>query len=162
MAKKSEETNEQKSQNTQQINVLGQYIKDVSFEAPNTPALFKEMKKSPEVSVNVDLQASKQDEDIYEVTLHVRTEAKIDDKVCFLCEVTYGALSKVICDPKVLEPILLIEIPRIIFPFVRNIIGDMTRESGFPPLWINPIDFVGMYNQRAEQLAKRAKEEAKA
>ena len=142
--------------NEQQVSIAinAQFVKDISFEAPHVPQIFTELKSNPEINVNVDVQAGKVQDTVYQVNLKIKAEAKAEDKVAFLCEVEYGCIATVQVAPEHIEPILLIEIPRLLFPFARNIIADLTRESGFPPLMINPIDFVGLYHKRLEELQK--------
>ncbi len=143
--------------NTQEVSIAinAQFVKDISFEAPHVPQIFTEIKSNPEINVSVDVQAAKVQETTYQVALKIKAEAKAEDKVAFLCEVEYGCIASVQVPVEHVEPILLIEIPRLLFPFVRNIIADLTRESGFPPLMINPIDFVGLYHKRLEEIKKQ-------
>ena len=153
---------ENNTENTEQqqvaIAINAQFVKDISFEAPHVPQIFTELKSNPEINVNVDVQAGKIQDTVYQVDLKIKAEAKVEDKVAFLCEVEYGCIATVQVPPEHVEPILLIEIPRLLFPFARNIIADLTRESGFPPLMINPIDFVGLYHKRLEELQKEKEE----
>lgn len=150
----SENNTENNQQQQVAIAINAQFVKDISFEAPHVPQIFTELKSNPEINVNVDVQAGKVQDTVYQVSLKIKAEAKAEDKVAFLCEVEYGCIATVQVPSEHIEPILLIEIPRLLFPFVRNIIADLTRESGFPPLMINPIDFVGLYNKRLEELKK--------
>ncbi|MBR1946214.1 MAG: protein-export chaperone SecB [Alphaproteobacteria bacterium] len=150
----SENTTENNEQQQVAIAINAQFVKDISFEAPHVPQIFTELKTNPEINVNVDVQAGKVQDTVYQVALKIKTEAKAEGKVAFLCEVEYGCIATVQVAPEHIEPILLIEIPRLLFPFARNIIADLTRESGFPPLMINPIDFVGLYHKRLEELKK--------
>ena len=153
---------ENKTENNEQqqvaIAINAQFVKDISFEAPHVPQIFTEVKTNPEINVNVDVQAGRIQDTVYQVGLKIKAEAKVEDKVAFLCEVEYGCIATVQVPPEHVEPILLIEIPRLLFPFARNIIADLTRESGFPPLMINPIDFVGLYHKRLEELKKEKEE----
>ena len=149
--------NEKPSENNANLNPIvinAQFVKDISFEAPHVPEIYLEMKTSPDVSISVDVEAGKLQDRLFQVRLKMKAEAKIQDKTAFLCEVDYGCLAEINVPDDHLEPILLIEIPRLLFPFVRNILADLTRESGFPPLMINPIDFVGLYNQRLKDIKK--------
>ena len=155
MSENNTENNEQQVA----IAINAQFVKDISFEAPHVPQIFTELKSNPEINVNVDVQAGKIQDTVYQVNLRIKAEDKAEDKVAFLCEVEYGCIATVQVAPEHIEPILLIEIPRLLFPFARNIIADLTRESGFPPLMINPIDFVGLYHKRLEEL-KKEKESA--
>ena len=157
----TEKNNEAAQQPQQAITINAQFVKDVSFEAPHVPQIFTELKSAPEISVNVNVEAGKVQENLFQVSLKIKAEAKVEDKVAFLCEVDYGCLTTVALPPEHVEPVLLIEVPRLLFPFVRNIIADMTRDSGFPPLMINPIDFVGLYHQRLAELKKQQEEQNK-
>ena len=156
--------NENNTENNQQLApvvINAQYVRDISFEAPHVPQIFTELKSSPEIAVNVDVQAAKMQDNVFEVTLKIKTEAKVETKTAFLCEVEYGCIAGVNVPAEHVEPILLIEIPRLLFPFARNIIADLTRESGFLPLMINPIDFVGLYHQRLAEMQKQKEAENK-
>ena len=156
--------NENNTENNQQLApvvINAQYVRDISFEAPHVHQIFTELKSSPEIAVNVDVQAAKMQDNVFEVTLKIKTEAKVETKTAFLCEVEYGCIAGVNVPAEHVEPILLIEIPRLLFPFARNIIADLTRESGFPPLMINPIDFVGLYHQRLAEMQKQKEAENK-
>lgn len=153
--------NENNTENNQQLApviINAQYVKDISFEAPHVPQIFTELKASPEIAVSVDVQAGKIQENVFQVSLKIKAEAKTEEKIAFLCEVDYGCIAEVSVPAEHVEPILLIEIPRLLFPFARNIIADLTRDSGFPPLMINPIDFVGLYHQRLAEMQKKEEE----
>lgn len=151
----SGETNEEKTQPEEQhqpIVVDGQYTKDLSFEAPETPDIFSVMHEgAPDIKIDVDVRASKRGEFSYEVLLTIKAECKIADKVAFLCELVYGGKFTLHVPEDTLKPMLLIECPRLLFPFARNIVADCTRDGGFPPLMLNPIDFVTLYRQGMEQ-----------
>lgn len=129
-----------------------QYIKDLSFENPRAPEIFHTLKQAPQVTVNIDVTARPMAQaDDYEIVLMINAEAKTDDQVVFVVELTYAAVFQLSGLPREsLQPILLIEVPRLIFPFARNVVADVTRDSGFPPLLIQPIDFVALYRQKFE------------
>lgn len=133
-----------------QLTVNGQYVKDLSFEVPNAPAIFSELSKaSPEIPIGIDIEAQKVGERSFEVVLKINIEAKVNGKAAFIAELSYAGIFTVQGVPQEhLQPLLLIECPRLIFPFARNIIADMTRDGGFPPLMMQPIDFVALYRQR--------------
>jgi preprotein translocase subunit SecB len=150
------------------VQINAQYIKDLSFETPNHPDILLEMKKAPEISINVDVQAKKiQAEDAYTVDLLVKAQATDPDnkKTIFLCEVDYGSLVTLKVAKEQVEPFLLVEIPHLLFPYVRNLISDMTRDGGLPPLFLNPIDFSAIYRQKVaekqQQIAESEKESKK-
>jgi preprotein translocase subunit SecB len=85
------------------------------------------------------------------VLLQIRAEAKANDRVCFIAELVYAGIFTVNVDPQVLEAVLLVECPRLLFPFARNILADITRDGGFPPVLLTPIDFVALWQSRRAQ-----------
>lgn len=132
-----------------QFRVLTQYIKDLSFENPNVPRTLGPMEHQPDIGVRVDVNVQRFSETDFEITLAIGVDAKAKDLVMFLVELQYSGLFRLSHIPAdSLEPLLLVECPRQIFPFARRIIADATRDGGFPPLLIDPIDFVGLYQQR--------------
>ncbi len=142
---------------TPQIGILGQFIKDLSFENP-TPAqtLQKLAKEQPNMDINVSLNARTLGEDIYEVDLKITTTAKIGDETAFVAELLYSGLFAAKNLPEQsLQPFLMIEAPRLLFPFARRIIADVTRDGGFPPLMLEPIDFAALYQQQMQQAAEK-------
>ena len=140
--------NEQKPTGSIQINA--QYVKDLSFEAPAMPMILSEIKGAPSISVDIDVKANKGGDKLYMVELTVKTKAiKADDKkTVFICELTYGGLVTLDVPAEHIEPLLLVEIPHLLFPYARAIIANTTREAGLPPLQINPVDFASLYRQR--------------
>lgn len=139
-----------------------QYIKDLSFENPNVLVKYSEVKKQPEVSVNVETHVSKVQDNTYETTLKTVINSKIDDKPMFVIDITYGALVTV--DKQVnsenLETILLVHVPFLMFPYLRYIISDITRNGGYPPLLIEPIDFASLYLQKKKQNQEKSNSHA--
>ena len=128
--------------------MLAQYVKDLSFEAPNTPQIFGAMQEgTPDIKVNVDVRANQIQSEGYEVILQINAECKAGDKSAFILELVYGGLVRTNLTPETLRPALLIETPRNLFPFARNIVSDVTRDGGFQPLMLAPMDFVTMYEQ---------------
>lgn len=153
-------TENNQKQMTPSVQINAQYIKDFSFEAPNMPFALMEMKSAPEININIDLKAGKtQNEKVFTVDLTLRLNAKTkeNDKTLFLCELVYGALVTLDAPDDVREPVLMVEIPHLIFPYARAIIGNAIREAGLPSLQINPIDFAGLYRAK---LAEKEKEKA--
>ena len=131
------------------IQVIGQYVKDLSFENPGAPT---GLNIRPNIDLGVDLQARRLDETHYEVELKLRVAAKADDKPVFLMELSYGGLFLIESVPaEVLQQVLLIEAPHLLFPFARRIVADCVRDGGMPPLMIEPIDFASLYRARMEQ-----------
>ncbi len=130
------------SEQAYQLIVNAQYIKDLSFENPRAPQSLTQQTSAPAVEINVDVKAQNLGADAYEVVLTVNASAKVDAGPLFLIELIYGAVVTVRNVPQTaLTPIILVEVPLLLFPFARNIIADATRDGGFPPLMINPIDF---------------------
>lgn len=142
------ETVETAESTTPPLTIGAQYIKDLSFEAPSTPTVFPMMHNStPDIQVNVDVQASNIKGNTYEVVLLINAQCKIGEETAFISELSYGGVFVVNASEEHVRPLLLIEAPRLLFPFARNIIADVTRDGGFPPLLLSPLDFVDMYRK---------------
>ncbi|MBT3237453.1 MAG: protein-export chaperone SecB [Rhodospirillaceae bacterium] len=138
----------------QPISINAQYIKDLSFEAPETPGIFSIMQSNaPDVTINIDVNAHPVQDSTFEVQLHTKAECKVGDKTAFICELVYGGLFTLNVEEEHVQPMLLIECPRLLFPFARNVMADATRDGGFPPLMLAPVDFVSMYQQQAAAAA---------
>ena len=134
------------------MSILSQYIKDLSFENPRAPSSLEPGKSRPEIQVRVDARAQELGAERYEVTFQLHCEAKVGADAVFMVELTYAGLFSLSNVPREsLQPVLLIECPRLLFPFARRIVADVTRDGGFPPLMIDPIDFVALYRRRQEQ-----------
>lgn len=132
--------------------VNAQYIKDLSFEAPNTPAVFTQMQQSqPDISVNVDVQARPLEAPVYEVVLNVRADCKSGETQAFLVELSYGGVFTLNVPQADVHPVLLIECPRLLFPFARQIVSTTTINGGFLPLMLGPIDFASLYQRQLRQ-----------
>ncbi|MDE2135540.1 MAG: protein-export chaperone SecB [Alphaproteobacteria bacterium] len=132
------------------VQVVGQYVKDLSFENPNAPG---NLTSRPQIELNVDLQARQVEREHYEVELKLRVSAKADDKPAFLLELVYAGLFHLQNIPdEVRNQVLLIEGPHILFPFARRIVADMVRDGGMPPLMIEPIDFAALYRAKAMEM----------
>lgn len=160
----SDETEEQTAEEgataAPPIQINAQYIKDLSFEAPATPGIFGKMQTdAPDVTINVDVNAHPVQDNLYEVQLHIRATCDVAKETAFISELVYGGLFTVNVPPEHLQPMLLIECPRLLFPFARNIVADMTRDGGFPPLMMAPVDFVAMFQNQAN-VEETPKEEA--
>jgi preprotein translocase subunit SecB len=135
-----------------QIVVHAQYIKDLSFENPNAPDILIDPPQQPDVQIGVNVNARGLNSEQYEVVLSLSANAKTEDKVLFLTELTYAAIvSAPGASRDDLNPLIMIEAPRLMFPFARAIISDMTRDGGFMPLSIQPIDFVAVYQSNIER-----------
>lgn len=137
-----------------------QYIKDLSFEVPNAPAVFTTLRSAPRVDINLDVQARRitDGENVFEVVLAIRAHAVDPGETVqpgetaanvFLAELAYAGVFTLTNIPDTsMEPVLLVECPRILFPFARNILADVTRDGGFPPVLVQPIDFLALWQQR--------------
>lgn len=135
------------------LRVLAQYLKDHSFENPRAPASFREG-EAPGIEVNVDVNARSFGNDQFEVELSVSARARRGQDVVFVVETTYAGVFELTNIPEgQVEPILLIECPRLLFPFARQIIAETTSAGNFPPVMLDPIDFLGIYQRN---LAARA------
>lgn len=146
------------AQQTVTFQVNAQYIKDLSFEAPGTPQIFAALANAtPEVNVQVNLDTQPMGNHLHEVTLRIAIEAKLQDKTAFILDLTYCGVFTVQMPEEHLQPMLMIECPRLLFPFARNIVADMVRDGGFPPILLQPIDFVSLYRSRLEQAAAAEK-----
>ena len=137
-----------------------QFVKDLSFEVPGAPNIYTTLRVQPQVAINLDVQARRVAEggNAYEVTLMIRAEAtdpsapangQTPAPVVFIAELTYAGVFTLSGLPdNAIEPVLLVECPRILFPFARNILADVTRDGGFPPVLLQPIDFVQLWQSR--------------
>jgi len=133
----------------QQLIVNAQYIKDLSFENPRAPQSLIQQPTQPSVDINVDVKAQNLGPEVYEVVLTINVTARIQEEPVFLVELAYGTVVTVKNVPQeMLAPLILVETPRIAFPFARAIIANATRDGGFPPLMINPIDFAELLRRQ--------------
>ncbi len=134
-----------------QINVLGQYIKDLSFENPSAPRSLRGAGK-PSIQINFNVQAQPIGEEMFEVALTLEANATGEDGVIYKLELVYAGGFRLHNLPKeAIQPVLFIECPALLFPFVRRLVSDLSREGGFPPLLLDPIDFASLYRQRMMQ-----------
>jgi preprotein translocase subunit SecB len=145
--------------------VNAQYVKDLSFEVPGAPQIYATLRSPPQVSVNLDVQVKRLHEDqlVFEVALVARVEATKTPEtvngtetsgIVFLAELTYAGIFTLTGIPEnQIEPVLVVEGPRLLFPFARNILSDVTRDGGFPPVMLGPIDFLALWQARRAQVA---------
>ena len=137
-----------------QVRIVAQYVKDMSFENPNAPASFNmgEAAQQPRIDVSVNVNARRASDDLFEVELKINVDAKNDTQAMFAVELLYAGLFALKNVPDdALEPFLIVEAPRLIFPFARRIVADATRDGGYAPLMLDPIDFASMYLARMNQ-----------
>lgn len=136
------------------LNVNVQYVKDISFENPKAPMSFT-TNEVPQMDVNVDLNVQSFEKDLYEVALAIQVSAKAKEEKVFLIELTYaGLFTAKFQNKEDLEKVLLVQCPHILFPYARRIISDMTRDGGYAPLYVNPIDFMHLYLQNKDKIVK--------
>lgn len=141
---------EQTGTDSRQIIVNAQYIKDLSFENPAAPASLMPQETPPKIELTVDIQAQKLQDEVFEVSLHITAKATTEKGTLFLTDLTYaGVFTTGEIPENQKELILLVYCPTLIFPFARRIIADVTRDGGFPPLMIDPVDFAALYHKRA-------------
>ena len=132
------------------LNVLGQYIKDLSFESPGAPQALQSPPNNPQLQVSVNVGATRQTAEDFEVTLNLEARARSDAGVIYNVEVAYGGVFRLRNIPdNMVQPVLLIDCPTLLFPFLRRVVADVTRDGGFPPLMLDPIDFRSLYAQNA-------------
>jgi len=137
------------------LQIAAQYIKDFSFENPNAPDSLVSGQSNPSINVSVDVQAKRRSEEEYESDLKISVNASRDDgSVVFIVELVYGGVFRLSNIPNnQIQPVILIECPRLLFPFARRILADATRDGGFPPLMLDPIDFAALYQQQMQAQA---------
>ena len=133
------------------INALAQYAKDLSFENPNAPrSLQPQEGQGPQINIQVNVNAQQLAETDFEVELTLEGNAKVNNDVLFAFDLKYAGVFRMLNIPQdQLHPAVMIECPRLLFPFARQIVAEAVRNGGFPPLYIDPIDFVGLYRQKA-------------
>lgn len=131
-----------------QLTVLAQYIKDLSFESPQAPQSLQGPGQNPQLKVSVNVNAAARAEEAYEVALSIEVHARSDSGVIYNVEMIYGGLFRLRGVPQnMLQPVLFVDCPTILFPFMRRVLADVTRDGGFPPLMLDPIDFGRLYTQ---------------
>jgi len=132
-----------------QIGVLAQYVKDLSFENPHAPRSLAPSAAQPAINIQVNVEAAPVAETDFEVSLRIEGKAESQGMLLFNFELVFGGLFRVQNVPAdSIQPVVMIECPRLLFPFAREIIASATRNGGFAPLLLNPIDFVALYRQR--------------
>ncbi len=136
-----------------QLSVLGQYIKDFSFENPNAPRSLAPSQTQPAINIQINVGVQQLAETDYEITLVLEGKAESSGMVLFAFDLTFAGVFRVQNVPQeTLQPLIMIECPRLLFPFAREIVATAVRNGGFPPLLLDPVDFVALYQQRAAQI----------
>jgi preprotein translocase subunit SecB len=139
----------QAQENAPQLNVLGQFIKDFSFENPNAPRALTPSPQQPSIKINIGVEAAPLAENDVEVTLRLDGKAEVQGFVLFGFELLYAGVFRILnIPPESLQPMVMIECPRLLFPFAREIVATATRNGGFPPLMLEPVDFASLYRER--------------
>ena len=140
-----------------QLNVLAQYIKDLSFENPNAPRSLQPSQQQPAINIQINVSAQQLAQTDYEISLKLEGKAESAGTVLFAFDLTFAGVFRVQNVPaETLQPIVMIECPRLLFPFAREIVATSVRNGGFPPLLLDPVDFVALYQQRAAQMQAAA------
>jgi preprotein translocase subunit SecB len=135
-----------------QLNVLAQYVKDLSFENPNAPRSLQPSQQQPNINIQINVNAQPLSETDVEVSLKLEGKAEVNDSLLFSFDLDFAGVFRVQNIPQdSLQPVLMIECPRLLFPFAREIVATSVRNGGFPPLLLDPVDFVGLYQQRLAQ-----------
>ena len=151
----TEKTTKAEDNKNFQFIINTQYLKDLSFENPKAPDSLKIFDSKPEIKIDIDIKSKplkNHGDDIYEVDLMIKGSTTVKNEIMFLIETTYSGIFTIKNAPSdVLEKVLLIECPKFLFPFLRTIIATNTRDGGFPPLMITPIDFVGLYESKKKK-----------
>ncbi len=149
---------DKKTDNSQPgIMILTQYIKDMSLELPLAPEIFKEMGQTPDVHVDINMRHRQLDDGATEVILDTKMDADVAGKKLFILELSYAALASLNVPEESVEPVIYIELPRLLFPFVRSIVANSMSAAGLPPIMISPIDFVALYQAKQAQREAEAK-----
>lgn len=145
-------TTQQAAQPPVQVRILSQYVKDLSFENPIVRKLMASPGDSPNLKVEVNVNAERVDGDVFESAIEFKATATNNVGTIYVLETVYAGLFKIESMPdQALEPFLLISGPTTIFPFLRRLVADVTREGGYPPLMLDPIDFASLYMRRQKE-----------
>ncbi len=140
------------------LNVLAQYVKDLSFESPGAPGSLRGRDSAPGINISVNVGANPLSEKEFDVTITLNAKASFEKDVLFNVELVYGGVFRIEGFPQEhMLPVLFIECPRLLFPFARQIIAEATRNGGFPPLMLDPIDFAQMFQQKLAEDQARSK-----
>jgi len=135
------------------LNVLAQYIKDFSFENPNAPRSLNPNQAQPVIQIQINVGVQQLAETDYEVSLKLEGKAESTGTVLFAFDLAFAGVFRVLNVPQQqMQPLIMIECPRLLFPFAREIVATAVRNGGFPPLLLDPVDFVALYQQRVAQM----------
>ncbi len=153
---KPEEAAPQEGQPGPMLQILAQYTKDQSFENPNAPDSLRNDQSAPAINIQIEIGRQMMENDTVEVTLILKADARREDQVSFIAELEYaGLFAFQNVQAQDLQPLIMIECPRLLFPFARQILASMTQNGGFPPIMLEPPDFAGMFR---EEMMRRSAE----
>jgi preprotein translocase subunit SecB len=136
----------------------GQYIKDVSFENPRAPQSLLSLREPPGIDISVDLNAQRLQENMFELVIHIAARAIHEKNTIFLIDIDYAGIFEIkgITGEAALEQTVLVDCAYLLFPFARRVIADLTRDGGFPPLQLEPINFHVLYEQNKHSISRQA------
>jgi preprotein translocase subunit SecB len=154
-------TPEQAQQQIQQpITIQAQYVKDLSFENPGAPAALGGQNKAPQIAINLDLDGKQLGERQFEILLKINANATVDEQTVFMVELTYGGVCRIASEvpAEQVTAVAMIEGARQLFPFARSVLANATRDGGYPPLLMQPVNFIAFYQQMVakQQAAQQA------
>jgi len=143
------------------VHIGAQYVKDLSFENPGAPRVLISGVKQPQGNVRIDVRTNQVSGTTFEVVLTIKVDARSEEDSAYLVELVYGGLVETRnMTQEQAMPLLMVEVPRFLFPFARAIIAEATRNGGFQPLMLQPIDFASLYRRQMEQLRARQQQQA--
>lgn len=146
-----------------QLSILTQFLRDLSFESPNAPGALQSPGGNPKLQMNINVQATKRGDDIYEVVLNFDARANSDLGVIYNVELVYGGMFRLANIPEnVLQPVLFVDCPTLLFPYMRRIVSQLAQDGGFPPLMLDPIDFAALYRRNLQQQQEQGQGQAPA
>ena len=152
----SQTTANENSQQTPPIVINTQYIKDLSLEIPHAPEIFQQLTQAPNINIDVNVNANHLKDNLFNVSLKINMNGVVSDQPLFLLELEYACVAGLNIPQEHIEPVLLIEIPRLLFPYARNIVTNTLVNGGLPPFMLNPIDFVAMFQKREQKSKTQA------
>ncbi len=148
-----EQTPPEMNDNSPRFAMRGQYVKDLSFENPHAPASLLRMKEAPKVDMNVDLNAQKIQDGLFELTMQVSARA-LGERTMFIVDLAYAGLFEIANIPEEnMEQLLLVDCAFLLYPYARRVVSDVTRDGGFPPLLLEPIDFLRLFVENKQRAA---------
>lgn len=137
------------------LSMRAQYIKDLSFENPRAPGSLFSLREAPTMEVSLNLGVSKLDENVFEVAIHTNIRAMAEKTTIFLCDLVYAGIIEIRNIPdEHMEQALYVQSAQLIFPYIRRVISDVTRDGGFPGLQLEPVDFLGLYLEQKGRTAQ--------